>query len=502
MLHPRRVAGSVGAITRLFSATFLLPAVFALLYDAPDLVWGLHVPVNALWFLLAAAIALTFGLALERLGDGSYDLGNREAYLSVGLGWIALCVLASVPFLLTGTLPNVADALFEAMSGLTTTGASVIPVLEDVAPSVHIWRATLQFLGGMGIIVLSVAVLSRLTQGSMQMLQAEVPGPSFQRSTPRVMHAVLMMWRLYLGIAAAFFAIMVGLLMGRHDMGIQEAIYEATIHTFATVSTGGFSNHSASIAFFHDPLLELLVIGGMLLAGTNFALLILVKQGQWRRLVRDGEWRLYAGNFVLVTGVMAVVLWRAGSGALEALRDSSFIVASMMTSTGFATADYSLWPAATHLLILFIMVAGGMAGSTAGGMKLARVLLFMQVVARQVRQVLHPRAIMPIRVGGQVVHDRTIMTAAAFFISFMAIWLVGTLALELTDPLFHDGTDAASASLSALSNIGPGLGVVGPTENFAGLTVASKAILTAEMWFGRLEIFTALLVFLPETWRN
>ena len=218
--------------------------------------------------------------------------------------------------------------------------------------------------------------------------------------------------------------------------------------------------------------------------------------------MRDGEWRLYAGNFVLVTGVMAVVLWRAGSGALEALRDSSFIVASMMTSTGFATADYSLWPAATHLLILFIMVAGGMAGSTAGGMKLARVLLFMQVVARQVRQVLHPRAIMPIRVGGQVVHDRTIMTAAAFFISFMAIWLVGTLALELTDPLFHDGTDAASASLSALSNIGPGLGVVGPTENFAGLTVASKAILTAEMWFGRLEIFTALLVFLPETWRN
>lgn len=494
MLHPRRVAGSVGAITRLFSATFLLPAVAAWLYDAT--------PSNVVVFLACGAGTFLIGTLLGRLGDGSNDLGNREAYLSVGLGWILLCIVAATPFVITRSLQNPVDALFEAMSGLTTTGASVIPVLEDVEPSVHVWRATLQFLGGMGIIVLSVAVLSRLSQGGIQMLQAEVPGPSFQRSTPRIMHAVRTMWRLYLGITAVFFAAMLALLMARHGMGAKQAIYESLIHTFATVSTGGFSNHSASIAFFQDPLLELLVIGGMLLAGTNFALLLLAKQGQWRRVLRDGEWRLYTGNYVLVTLVVALVLTRAGTGFLEALRDSGFVVASMMTSTGFATADYNLWPAATHLLILFIMVAGGMAGSTSGGVKLARTLLLLKAVARRFRTLLHPRAVVPLRINGQTVHDRTLMTAAAFFISFTALWLAGTLALELTDPAFQDVTAAASASLSALSNIGPGLGVVGPTQNFAGLTAGSKIVLTAEMWFGRLEIFTALLVFLPETWRN
>jgi trk system potassium uptake protein TrkH len=375
-------------------------------------------------------------------------------------------------------------------------------VLETVAPTVHVWRATLQFLGGMGIIVLSVAVLSRLSQGGMQMLQAEVPGPSFRRSTPRIMHAVRIMWRLYLGITVVFFGAMLGILMGRHGMDFKQAAYESLIHTFATVSTGGFSNHSASIAFFHDPMLELLVIGGMLLAGTNFALILLVKQGQWRRVLRDGELRLYVGNFVIISAVVATILRRAGTGLSEALRDSTFVIASMMTSTGFATTDYNLWPAAVQLLILFVMVAGGMAGSTSGGVKMARILLFWKLTAQQVRRALHPRAVLPIRMSGQLVHHRMVMTAAAFFGSFVGLWLLGTLALEFTDPAFRDPLIAASASLSALSNIGPGLGVVGPTENFAALTIASKMILTAEMWFGRLEIFTAVLVFLPETWRN
>ncbi|MGB1586315.1 MAG: TrkH family potassium uptake protein [Thermoplasmatota archaeon] len=495
MLHPRRVAGSVGAITRLFSLTFLLPALAAWFYDANRL-------TTSLVFVSCAGGVYLLGAALERLGDGSNDLGNREAYLSVGLGWILLCLLAAVPFVVTGTLRNPVDALFETMSGLTTTGASVIPVLEEVDPSVHVWRATLQFLGGMGIIVLSVAVLSRLSQGGLQMLQAEVPGPTFHRSTPRLIHAVRTLWRLYLGIAATFFVAMLGLLMGRHNMGLKEAIYESLIHTFATVSTGGFSNHSESIAFFHDPIVELLVIGGMLIAGTNFALLLLVKQGHWRRLVQDAEWRLYAGNFMLVTMAITLVLMRAGAGFLEALRDSGFVVASMMTSTGFATADYNVWPAATHLLILFIMVGGGMASSTSGGVKLARILLLLKAVGRHFRTLLHPRAVLPLRMNGKVVQDRTLMTAAAFFISFLGLWLLGTLALELTDPAFRDATAAASASLSALSNIGPGLGVVGPTENFADLSVGSKLVLAAEMWFGRLEIFTAVLVFLPETWRN
>ncbi len=506
MLHPRRVVGAIGSILTLYSAAFLLPAVVAVAYDARETnIGAVQVPLNALIFLLCALLTFMLGavLRLSAANTNPENMADREAYLTVGIGWIALCLVTAVPYVLTGTLTSPVDAFFESMSGLTTTGATVIGgPLEDVSPSVHMWRAFTQYIGGMGIIVLSVAILAKLSQGGMQMLQAEVPGPTMSRVAPRVAQTARIMWGVYLALSAVLFAILTGILAFRHGMNVPTAAYEGLLHTFTTLSTGGFSNHTASIAYFDDPLIEGIIIGFILLAGTNFSLLLLASHGEWRTLLRDGEWRLYMTNFVLVSGVMAIILTRAGMEAMQAIRDGAFVVASMMTSTGFGTADFDQWPDVARLIIVFAMVAGGMAGSTAGGLKMVRVLLLWKIVRREFVRIRHPQAIVPLRIGGRTVPSRTIMATVALFFSYVALWLLGTVLLEIVDPAFARVEDAASASLSALSNVGPGLGVVGPTQSYAGLTMASKVVLSAEMWFGRLEIFTALLIFLPETWRH
>jgi trk system potassium uptake protein TrkH len=505
MLHPRRVVAAIGAITRLYSTAFFLPLLVALGYDAYDVnVIGLALPRAVLVFAACFGITYMLGAWLRIIArDAGDDLADREAYLTVGLGWLILCAVSMLPFMLTGVLSSPVDAFFEAMSGLTTTGATVIGGdLESVAPSLMMWRAFLQFIGGMGIIVLSVAVLARLTQGGMQLLQAEVPGLGTSRIAPRLANTARLMWSVYLALAATLFVLLAAILVARHGMSIKMASYEAMMHTFTTMSTGGFSNHTTSIAFFADPLIEAVIIGFVLIAGTNFTLLLIASRGGWRAVVADGEWRLYMANFIIVTTVVSGFLWRAGYNLLHAVRGSSFVVASMMTSTGFVTEDYDAWPTMARLLIVFVMVAGGMGGSTAGGFKMVRILLLWKIVRREIQRLQHPNAVIPIRIAGRIVKPQTVMATVGLFFAFVAFWLVGTALLEATDPAFSDVTDAASASLSALSNVGPGLGVVGPTQTFAGLTTASKLILTAEMWFGRLEIFTALLVFLPETWRH
>jgi trk system potassium uptake protein TrkH len=506
MLHPLRVVAAVGAITRLFSMAFLVPVITALFYDPYDMqVLGAAVPRTVLIFFFCFALTYLIGAGLRWAASSveHEDLADREAYLTVGLGWLLLCGLSAVPFTLTGVLTNPVDALFEAMSGLTTTGATVINgELEAVIPSLMMWRSFLQFLGGMGIIVLSVAILAKLTQGGMQMLQAEVPGGSVGRMAPRLAQTARLMWGVYLALAASLFVVLFALLSIRHEMDLKTVTYEALLHTFSGISTGGFSNHTTSIAFFADPLIEIVFIVFMLISGMNFTLIILVRQGHWKTMFKDGEWRLYIGNYVVVTLLLTGLLMRAGAGALQALRDSSFVSAAMMTSTGYATADYDLWPTTAKMLILFVMVAGGMGGSTSGGLKLVRILLLWKLVHREILRLQHPHAVLPIRIAGRTVKPQTIMATVGFFFAFIAFWIIGTIVLETIDPAFTSIEDAASASLSAISNMGPGLGVVGPTKNFASLTDASKIILTSLMWFGRLEIFTAMLLFAPNTWRH
>ncbi len=497
-----RVTGAVGAITRLFSYAFLLPLGISLVYDPYEMHRiGLALPRATLVFAGCFAFTWLLGTAMRRAERAELPSRDSDAYLTVGVGWIILCLVGMIPFLMDRVLRSPVDAFFETMSGITTTGATVIPVLEDIDPSILMWRAFLQFIGGMGIIVLSVAVISKLTQGGLQMIQAEAPGPSVSRIAPRLAQTARILWGVYLAMAAILFALLF-VVMLRHGMGLHQTFYEALLHTFTTISTGGFSNHTASIAFFDDWVLEAIIIAFMLVSGTNYTLHYHLLRGQARPLWKDPEWRFFMGTFALMALLMTGILWRAGVAVGQALRDASFTSASLITSTGFGTADFDQWPALLKMLLLLLMITGATAGSTGGGMKHIRILLIFKLIRREIVRILHPKAVVPIRLGGREIKSRTLLATVAFFGAFIGIWLFGALALMFMDPAFGSPIDAASASISALSNMGPGLGVVGPTQNYAALTSPSKLLLAMEMWIGRLEVFTALVVFTPEAWRH
>ncbi len=499
-----RVVAALGAITTLFSLAFLLPLLAALVYDPYDTTIGIvHLPLTAFVFAACALGTAATGYAMQRWAGRHDDLRDNEAYILVGIGWLWICLLAMVPFLLTGVLASPIDAFFEAMSALTTTGATVIGgSLDAVAPSVMLWRAFLQFLGGMGIVVLSVALLARLTQGGLQMLQAEAPGPSVTRIAPRLAQTARILWSVYLSMAAMLFLLLVAA-MARLGMDAKTTIYEALLHTFTTISTGGFSNHDASIAHFGDWLIEAILVVFMLAAATNFALHYRFFKQQQTDLLKDPEWRLFLGIFAGSALVITLVLWNAGQPILGALRGAVFTVASLLTSTGFATVDFDAWPELGKLAILFLMVTGGTAGSTAGGLKVVRAMVLFQLLRTQFTRIRHPNAITHVRLGGRILEPGTVAATAGFFLSFLLIWALGSVILLAGDPAhFHDPIDAASASISALSNMGPGLGVVGPTHTYAALNPVSKVTLSLEMWIGRLEIFTALLLMVPEAWRH
>lgn len=491
-----RVVGAVGAITRLFSLAYLLPLLTALLYDGPG---GAH---GVLVFAAVGGASFVLGSAMRfaaRNVEG--ELRDRDAYLTVGLGWLWLCLLGMLPFLLMGALTSPIDAFFETMSGLTTTGATVMTSLETTPRSLIMWRAVLQFLGGMGIIVLSVAIISRLTQGGIQMLQAEAPGPSVTRIAPRLAQTARILWGVYLTMTAVLFVLLC-IVLWQHGFGVKQTVFEAVVHTFTTISTGGFSSHDASIAYFDDWLLEVLLIVFMLVSGTNYTLHYHLFRGQGVRLWRDPEWRFFMATYLVASVVLAGVLWQDGGGLLGGLRAASFTVASLITSTGFGTSDFDAWPEVAKAMLLLLMVTGATAGSTGGGLKHIRVLLIAKIIRRHLRLMLHRRAVVPVRLGHRVIEGPALMAVVAFFVAFIGVWALGTLFLLFTDSHFPSAIDAASASISALSNMGPGLGVVGPTHTYAALDGASKLMLSFEMWFGRLEIFTALLVFTPETWRH
>lgn len=504
-MQPLRVLAAIGQIVRLFSVTFALPILIALIYDPWDgSLFGLAIPSTIWPFLLSMALCLGVSVLLEAITKKveTEDLQDKEAYLTVGIGWLILTIIAALPFWASGVLPNFVDAFFEAMSGLTTTGATVIAgSLELVPRSVMIWRAFLQYLGGMGIIVLSVALLARLTQGGLQLLQAEAPGPSVTRVRPKLAQTAKTLWGVYGIISGILLVLLFLVLKFQVRMPWGDAFYDALLHTFTTISTGGFSNHTVGISFFDSWLMETVLIVFMIIAGSNFTLHYYALRGDWRRLVRDREWRFFMSIFLGSTVFATLFLWGAGNGIGMSLRDAAFTTASLGTSTGFATADYNTWPDPIRILLVVLMFTGATAGSTAGGMKVVRILILLKVVSREFKKLLHPRAVIPIRLGGRPLKEDTVMTVVAFFFSFITIWMVGSIFLIATDP-FLNLFDGAVAAASAMGNVGPAMGVLGPTETFAPLLPSSKLVFALLMWIGRLEVFTALILFAPGTWKN
>ncbi|MGA8203640.1 MAG: TrkH family potassium uptake protein [Woeseiaceae bacterium] len=476
------VIRTLGVLLLLFSTTLIPPLAVSLIYgdgefDHLSLTFGAALLAGAsLWLSLRGTLA---------------RIRHRDGFVIVALMWIAMSVLGALPFVLGLHVPFV-DALFEATSGYTTTGSTVLVGLDNLPPSILFYRQEINWLGGIGVIVLAVALLPMLGIGGMQLYRAETPGPvKDERITPRIAGTARTLCVLYLWmtIACAFCFWLAGM-----------TVFDAIGHSFATLATGGFSTHDASFSYFDSPAIEAVGVFFMLAAGISFNVHFVV----WRTLristyFRNTQTKAFLAVVGALIACIALVLYETGtkSSAEDAIRAAAFEVASVVTNTGFGVDDFSLWPYALPALLIFGSIMGGCAGSTAGGMKVIRLVIVGKQGIAQIRQLIHPRAVLPIRVDGQVVPEAVIDGVWGFFAMYVFVY-VGTMILLMMDGM--DQVTAFGAVAACLNNLGPGLGDV--AVNFAGVSPEGKLLLVFTMLFGRMEIFTFLVLLAPSFWKD
>ena len=447
-------------------------------------------PVAAL--VVSMAISCGIGAALFFVGRATTeDIFRKEGLFVAGVGWLLTAAVGAVPYMLAGVLPNGFDAYFESMSGFTTTGSTVLVSIEAAPKSILFWRDFTHWLGGMGIIVLFLAVLPVLGAGGKQLFRSEVPGPTPDGLKPRIRETASILWKIYLA-----FSVAEALLLWAQGM----SLFDAQCHTFGTMATGGFSTRQNSIGWYDSLGIELTVILFMVVAGTNFALYFQVLRGKPLSLFKDVEWRVYvallAGAIVLVTVNLLAGKVYATFG--RALRAASFQAVSIMTTTGYGTEDFNTWPAFSKFLLVVLMFIGGCAGSTGGGIKVARLIILVRAALLRLEKVFRPQTVRALRVGHTVISEETIHSVSGFFVLFMGIFAVATLIVAATG---QDLITSFSAVAATLNNIGPGLEKIGSIENYAHMAPVAKATLSLCMVLGRLELFAILVLFVPAFWR-
>lgn len=482
MLNIRATLRFLGRLLLVLAAAELLPTVCCLLYGE------FHA---ALGFLATAGITGALGWLATRIPDKTGELYRREGILIVVCGWILASLFGALPYVLTGTLEPM-DALFESTSGFTTTGATVMTDIESSGRGILFWRSFSQWLGGMGIIVLFVALLPELGPGARFLYQLEVPGPTAETLRPRVRDTAVILWRIYLLLSG----VLVVLLM---LLGLD--LYDALTHTFSTLSSGGFSPYNASIAAFDSIWVELVIIVFMILAGTNFSLYYGLRHTRGRNFLRDPEFKIYLLVIFGVSTAIAIDLMIEGryTHGGQAFLDSLFHVLSVLTTTGFVTVDYDVWPSVSRALMICLMFMGACAGSTSGGQKIMRLVVGFKSALREVRQVFSPSTVLAVFVGGKAVPDTVVRSVAGFSILYLFFWVLGTLLLSIGG---LDIETAASASIATLGNVGPGLHEVGPTGNFSFFASWQKLVMVVLMWLGRLELYAITAVATLAFWRR
>ena len=445
-------------------------------------------------FLLSISAGLIFSAVLFMAGKNAdyNDIGVKDGFLVVSLSWIFASLIGALPFYLGGTVPTFAGAFFESASGFTTTGASVLSDIEAVPRGILFWRSLTHWLGGMGIIVLSLAILPFLGVGGMELFKAEVPGPIPEKITPRIQQTALYLWGVYAFLTVAETVL---LLLGGMNL------FESLTHTFGTVATGGFSPLNRSVGQYGSAYFDWIITVFMFLSGINFVLHYRLLRGHFRPLARDDEFRTYLWIVLFCIAVISAdLLFRGNYDSIaEALRYSAFQVVSIITTTGFATADFELWPSFTQLILLLLMFAGACAGSTGGGMKILRLLILSRHTRAELKRVLHPHAVISVKVGGKVIDTRIQSSVTSFLILYVAVFIAGVFFMT---SLGMDMESAMSGVAASLGNVGPGLGSLGPMDNYSAVPEAGKWLFSLLMLMGRLELYTVLLLFFPGTWRK
>lgn len=474
----------LGWIMTFFGGALMVPASVSYIYKDTDFAAFMDTGTGAIF------IGVLLTLVNRRVTP---SLNHRDGFLLTFLVWATLSVVGAFPFYIAGVTENFVDAFFESVSGLTTTGASVLTNLDTTAHGILIWRSMLQWLGGMGIVVLAVAVLPFLGIGGLQLYKNEMPGVTADKLQPRLKETAKLLWLVYLILTLT--CTVAYWLAGM-------SAFDAINHAFTTVATGGYSTHDASLAYFESPLIEMVAIVFMLIGAVNFSLHYLFMSGHGLKLYfKDVELRVFL--IILVLSIIAIVLMLSASNYYDdissVIRYTVFNTIAVVTTTGYATADYNQWPVLVPIVVLTLMFFGGCTGSTAGGMKVLRIIMIVKQGGREVFKLLHPRAITNVKIGKKTVSP-DIMQAVW---SFAGLYIICFIAIAMAISAFGiDLITAFSAAAATLTGLGPGLGEVGPASNYAHLPLTVKLILCFSMLLGRLELFTILIIFTPQFWRK
>lgn len=443
---------------------------------------------------LSSVMALLLGLLLRmitRPKDEELELTRRDGLAVVTLGWLSAAMIGALPYVLAGTIPRFIPALFETMSGFTTTGASVLTGLENVPRGILFWRALTHFFGGMGVLVLCVAILPFLGVGGMELYYAEMPGPAKDRLTPRIASTAKILWGFYV-----FFCAVEAVLLKLGGL----SWFDAICHAFATMATGGFSTRTDSVGAFQSVYLETVVVVFMFLAGVNFALYLRLLRGETKAWITSSELHTYALVWALSTAIVTLNVWKSVYPTLPAaFRAAVFHVTSILTTTGFTTQNFDAWPALARFVLFLLMFIGACAGSTGGGIKMIRLYVLVKAVARETRRFMRPQGVFQLRVGNEVVPPEIVSNILTFALLFVLAFLTGTFLMSF---FLGDLTTAASSVAATLGNIGPGFGGVGPAANYANVPEVGQAVLIVLMLLGRLELYTVLVLFFPAFWRK
>ncbi|CAM1334959.1 TrkH family potassium uptake protein [Tenacibaculum aestuariivivum] len=459
------------------------------------------------WGILNAGIITTaIGLILYFFNKpNNKKIQKKEGYLIVTLGWLILSITGMLPYLLTGSIPSITDAFFETISGYSTTGSSILTDIESMPKGILFWRSATHWIGGMGIIVLTIAILPLLGIGGMQLFMAEAPGPSADKLHPRITDTAKRLWQIYVLLTFVEF-----LLLKVAGMNW----FDALNHAMATVSTGGFSTKNASVAHWNgNPLIQYIIIIFMFVAGTNFVLTYFALKGKVKKVIQSEEFKYYFFGTVGISTIIAIMIIFYQDPALQttinhpmvwgktesAIRHSLFSVISVVTTTGFVSADFTMWSFFVTTLFFSLFFLGGSAGSTSGGVKIVRHIIMLKNSFLEFKKSLHPNAIIPVRYDGKAVKQTIVFNILSFFILYMLIFITGTVVLAL---LGLDFQSAIGACASSLGNIGPAIGSVSPVNNYAHLSIGAKWFCSFLMLIGRLELFTVLILFTPFFWRK
>jgi trk system potassium uptake protein TrkH len=481
-MNSKIIFRALGFLLLVEGAAMFLTSLISVLYNEHDFAA----------FLISSGINIVIGLALVYFSrDARHDIGRREGYVIVTSVWVVFSIFGSLPYVISGAIPNFTNAFFETISGFSTTGSTIIADIESMPHGVLFWRSMTQWLGGMGIIVLSLAILPVFGIGGMQLFMAEVPGPTPDRISPRIRQTAKALWGIYL-----MFTLSEIILLWIAGMGL----FDAVCHSFATMSTGGFSTKQASVAYWSSPAIQYIVVLFMFLAGTNFALAYMAINGKFKTAIKDEEFKYY-GLFILVFTLVIFIGLQitGGSGIEQTFRDSLFQVVTVITTTGFITSDYLTWAPMLTIVLFGLFFFGASAGSTSGSIKIMRIVLLMKNSYHELRRIVHPNAVIPVKFNNQIVEPKIITNVLAFFVLYIVIFGISTAIFSFMEP---DLNSAMGAVATSLGNIGPGLGNVGPVENFLHITPGGKWFLSFLMLLGRLELFTVLVLFTPSFWKE